>query len=154
MGVDCIYPVIDSLNDKSIYGFCICRSNILWLILEWLVEDGKRTEEDTREQERMLWNGVTAFGTGCYFQPVPKNTLGTGWFSRWRRGRPNVSVSGYWFKNRYLCLLSTGDYGCFSSSVYWGLSYGWSKSEFFFTLADCLHRKQIHKMSLIHLDSK
>ena len=34
MGVDCIYPVIDSLNDKSIYGFCICRSNILWLILE------------------------------------------------------------------------------------------------------------------------
>ena len=32
MGVDCIYPVIDSLNDKSIYGFCICRSNILWLI--------------------------------------------------------------------------------------------------------------------------
>ena len=34
MGVDCIYPVIDSLNDKSIYGFCICRFNILWLILE------------------------------------------------------------------------------------------------------------------------
>ena len=34
MGVDCIYTVIDSLNDKSIYGFCICRSNILWLILE------------------------------------------------------------------------------------------------------------------------
>ena len=77
MGVDCIYPVIDSLNDKSIYGFCICRFNILWLILEGLVEGGKRTEEDTREQERMRWNGVTAFGTSCYFQPVPKNTLAT-----------------------------------------------------------------------------
>ena len=35
------------------------------------MECEKRTEEDTREQERMRWNGVTVFGTCCYFQPVP-----------------------------------------------------------------------------------
>ena len=42
---------------------------------------GGRWEENGRGYEgtgKDAMERVTAFGTGCYFQPVPKNTLGTG----------------------------------------------------------------------------
>ena len=73
--MDCIYLVIDSLNDlRNLWIVSI----YLWLILQMI---GGGCEGNGRGCEGMgsgCGTPVVAFGTGCYFQPVPKKTLGTG----------------------------------------------------------------------------